>query len=274
MSTPGGAVSRTRRRPSRSSELTGSSNQVDAALRRTRSAKCERLLAGVRAVGVDEQRRRRHRSRARADAHPVRDRAPARGRPSSSPRASRAPPSLPSCSTSCSVAEAGEAAAAVGRDRARGSARAASASGDAEHPRLEIPQRDVDGGDRRARDAGASEVPDCVSMANHVDPFASTSVPSHDLGEYVSRTTEAAADAGVCVADPGLRPPRRSSTTTIVVASHSSVPSLCGCGVGTVYAPTSIRSIRSVRRAAGHSSSPRRCSLAKMRDATAPGAVS
>ena len=119
-SSPAGPRSRSRRSPSRSSEETGSSNQVTPHSR-VALGPGERLLAREGAVRVDEELDVVADRLARG-LEPRRGRAPARARPSSSRAGCPAATQPPSCSATSLRRVRAEAAAAVDRHARHGPA--------------------------------------------------------------------------------------------------------------------------------------------------------
>ena len=193
-----------------------------------RSRHAQRLLARVGAVGVDEQlalpadglARRAHAldvaRRLAADLHL--HRADALRRPSR--RAARA---------SSRSRVRGEAAAAVDRHARARTMPSSVASGTSEQPRLQVPQRGVDRGDRHRRDARPPEVADAPAPSRPARAAIVERVAAHArTSRELSWMSRAVGDVRVGVAEPVAAAGRELAPPPAWSAFHSSVPSDSG----------------------------------------------
>jgi hypothetical protein len=118
---------------------------------------------------------------------------------------------------------------------------------------VQVPQREVDGRECTERDAVPSGIRQLRSAVepDRGEPFERS--PLNDAGQQVLDRLPAASGAYV---QPSPRvAPERASTTTIVVESHSRVPSDSGASLGIVNAETSSASTVLIVPAAARASS-------------------
>ena len=221
---PAGARSRISRSPSRSSEQTGSSNQRTSkrsANSRANQSACLRESAPFASTKSSvsspiASRATRTRSRSRSGSRPTF--IFTRGMPCADPAAELLREPL--------VGIGGEASAAVDRHRlVHGVEQRRQRQ--PEQARLQVPERGVDGGDRHRGDAGPAEVAAGSPIARQAAVTCQRVAALDDLRQACRGRAAPPRRRRRCSrARP--RSPACASTSTIVVESHSAVPSDSG----------------------------------------------